>query len=221
MIVDSRYFYGRGEVLRINLPPLERAPKIRCCEQFWDKLNEWFFAIGYKEQKEYTANNGTDFEEIRAALERCVRVRGARQQEEGNHCSVAVPVQRFRAVQGALVLTTPGGEIDAVLREDLRIILFIFMFTSLVTIMLSLLMAGHIAEPIRRLSGAAAAVSRGNAKRVEIPDFSTRRDEIGHLSSSLRDMTQSLYNRIEAIEAFAADVAHELKNPLTISALGG
>ncbi len=215
MIVDSRYFYGRGEVLRINLPPVEGAADAPLLEQFWSKLNEWFFAIGYKEQKEYSTNNGSDFEEIRAALNGAsVSVVRVNKQKE-IIVSVAVPVQRFRAVQGTLVLTTPGGEIDAVLREDLRIILFIFMFTSLVTIMLSLLMAGHIAEPIRRLSSAAAAVSRGNSKRLEIPDFSTRRDEIGHLSGSLRDMTQSLYNRIEAIEAFAADVAHELKNPLT------
>jgi two-component system sensor histidine kinase ChvG len=215
MIVDSRYFYGRGEVLRINLPPLEGKSDEPLVEQFWAKLNEWFFAIGYKEQKEYTASNGSDFEEIRAALNGAsVSVVRVNKQKE-IIVSVAVPVQRFRAIQGALVLTTPGGEIDAVLREDMRVILFIFLFTALVTIMLSLLMAGHIAEPIRRLSSAAAAVSRGNSKRVEIPDFSTRRDEIGHLSGSLRDMTQSLYNRIEAIEAFAADVAHELKNPLT------
>jgi len=215
MIVDSRYFYGRGEVLRINLPPRDATDKKSIVDELWDKFNEWFFAIGYKEQKEYTANNGNDFEEIRAALTGAsvsvVRVNKSKE----IIVAVAVPVQRFRAVQGALVLTTPGGEIDGVLREDLRIILFIFLFTSLVTIILSLLMAGHIAEPIRRLSDAAAAVSRGNAKRVEIPDFSNRRDEIGHLSASLREMTSSLYNRIEAIEAFAADVAHELKNPLT------
>jgi two-component system sensor histidine kinase ChvG len=215
MIVDSRYFYGRGEVLRINLPPLEEETDTSLFEGLWDKFNEWFFTVGYKEQKEYAANNGSEFEEIRAALNGAsvsvVRVNKSKE----IIVSVAVPVQRFRAVQGALVLTTPGGEIDAVLREDLRIILFIFLFTALVTIMLSLLMAGHIAEPIRRLSGAAAAVSKGHSKRVEIPDFSSRRDEIGHLSGSLREMTESLYNRIEAIEAFAADVAHELKNPLT------
>ena len=62
---------------------------------------------------------------------------------------------------------------------------------------------------------AAERVRRGINKRVEIPDFTQRRDEIGHLSGALRDMTTALYNRIEAIEAFAADVSHELKNPLT------
>jgi two-component system, OmpR family, sensor histidine kinase ChvG len=86
---------------------------------------------------------------------------------------------------------------------------------ALVTILLSVLLAGTIAEPIRRLSAAAERVRRGINKRVEIPDFTARRDEIGHLSGALRDMTSAMYNRIDAIEAFAADVSHELKNPLT------
>ena len=128
---------------------------------------------------------------------------------------VSVPVQRFRAVLGALVLSTSGGEIDNVLRAERRIVLLTFGFVALVTILLSVFLAGTIAEPIRRLSAAAERVRRGINKRVEIPDFTARRDEIGHLSGALRDMTGALYNRIDAIEAFAADVSHELKNPLT------
>jgi two-component system sensor histidine kinase ChvG len=75
--------------------------------------------------------------------------------------------------------------------------------------------AGAIAGPIRRLSAAADRVRRGVKAREEIPDFTDRSDEIGHLSGSLRDMTRAMYDRIDAIESFAADVAHELKNPLT------
>ena len=82
-------------------------------------------------------------------------------------------------------------------------------------VVLSILLAGTIAEPVRRLADAAEAVRRRIRSRVEIPDFTTRRDEIGHLSGTLRGMTDALYSRIEAIESFAADVAHELKNPLT------
>jgi two-component system sensor histidine kinase ChvG len=82
-------------------------------------------------------------------------------------------------------------------------------------LIVSALFAGTIAGPIRRLSAAADRVRRGVKARIEIPDFTDRSDEIGHLSGSLRDMTRALYNRIEAIESFAADVAHELKNPLT------
>jgi len=101
------------------------------------------------------------------------------------------------------------------LRGERRIILFTFMFAALVTVLLSVLLAGTIAEPIRRLALAAERVRHGVNKRVEIPDFSSRRDEIGHLSIALRDMTNALYSRIAAIENFAADVSHELKNPLT------
>src|SRR6476620_4107958 len=75
--------------------------------------------------------------------------------------------------------------------------------------------AGTVAEPMRRLAEAADRVRRGIISRQQIPDFSDRPDEIGHLSAALRDMTKALYTRIEAIESFAADVAHELKNPLT------
>jgi two-component system, OmpR family, sensor histidine kinase ChvG len=82
-------------------------------------------------------------------------------------------------------------------------------------VLLSILLAGTIAEPVRRLADAAESVRRRIRSRVEIPDFTRRRDEIGHLSGTLRDMTNALYSRIEAIESFAADVAHELKNPLT------
>src|SRR6202008_3582826 len=79
----------------------------------------------------------------------------------------------------------------------------------------SLLPPAPTAEPVRRLAEAAESVRRRIRSRVEIPDFTSRADEIGDLSGALRDMTSALYSRIEAIESFAADVAHELKNPLT------
>jgi two-component system, OmpR family, sensor histidine kinase ChvG len=94
-------------------------------------------------------------------------------------------------------------------------ILKVFAVASVVMIVLSLLLASTIAGPVRRLADSAEGVRRRIRTRVEIPDFTRRRDEIGHLSGALRDMTDALYNRIEAIEMFAADVAHELKNPLT------
>jgi len=84
-----------------------------------------------------------------------------------------------------------------------------------VMVLLSLFLAGTIAGPVKRLAEGAERVRHRIRSRVEIPDLTHRKDEIGDLSGALRDMTRALYSRIEAIERFAADVAHELKNPLT------
>ena len=214
LAVDSRYFYGRGDILRIDLPPIDQ-PGEPVLTKWWHAFNDWLFANDYPVQKEYGLENGKDFAEVTASLNGAsvsvVRV------NQGNEIivSVAVPIQRFRAVLGSLVLSTKGGEIDEVLRNERSIVFFTFLIAGLVAVLLSVALASHIAEPIRRLSASAERVRRGVNNRVEIPDFSSRRDEVGHLSGSLRDMTDSLYNRIDAIEAFAADVAHELKNPLT------
>jgi two-component system sensor histidine kinase ChvG len=129
--------------------------------------------------------------------------------------SVAVPVQRFRAVRGALMLSTQGADIDDMVEAERLAILKVFLIAAGVMVVLSILLAGTIAEPVRRLADAAERVRHRIRSRVEIPDFTRRRDEIGHLSGTLREMTNALYSRIEAIESFAADVAHELKNPLT------
>src|SRR5947199_3451727 len=129
--------------------------------------------------------------------------------------SVAGPVQWFRAVHGALMRSTQGDDIDQMVTAERLAILKVFGVASAVMIVLSLLLASTIAGPVRRLADSAERVRRRIRTCVEIPDFTGRRDEIGHLSGALRDMTNSLYNRIEAIETFAADVAHELKNPLT------
>src|SRR5437879_1388092 len=129
--------------------------------------------------------------------------------------SVAVPVQRFGAVRGALMLSTQGADIDTMVGAE-RVASFKgCLIAAGRMVVLSFLLGGTIAGPVRRLAESAQLVRRRIRSRVEMPDLSHRRDEIGHLSGSLRDMTDALYTRIEAIERFAADVAHELKNPLT------
>jgi two-component system, OmpR family, sensor histidine kinase ChvG len=113
------------------------------------------------------------------------------------------------------MLSTQGDDIDQMVTAERLAILKVGGVASVVMIVLSLLLASTIAGPVRRLADGAERVRRRIQTRVEIPDFTRRRDEIGHLSGALRDMTNALYSRIEAIEMFAADVAHELKNPLT------
>jgi len=129
--------------------------------------------------------------------------------------SVAVPVQRYKQVLGALMLTRNSDNIEKALREVRIDILKVFAVALGVTIFLSLYLAGTIARPVRRLADAAERVRHGHHRQHEIPDFGSRGDEIGELSRALKDMTEALWERMDAIESFAADVAHEIKNPLT------
>jgi two-component system, OmpR family, sensor histidine kinase ChvG len=214
LVIDSRFLYGGGDIVQTDLQSRD-ANAHNFIVRWWLKTFDWFFAYDYPLQKEYSLDKGKDFPEVAAALNGAAVSVVRLDEKRDIIVLVSVPVQRFRAVLGALVLSTSGGEIDDVLRAERRVVLLTFGFVALVTILLSVLLAGTIAEPIRRLTAAAERVRRGINKRVEIPDFTARRDEIGHLSGVLRDMTGALYNRIDAIEAFAADVSHELKNPLT------
>ncbi|MEM6904570.1 MAG: stimulus-sensing domain-containing protein, partial [Pseudomonadota bacterium] len=134
--------------------------------------------------------------------------------------SVAMPVRRFKTVLGVLQLSTEGGAINEILRNERLKILQVFFMATIVSVALSVLLANTIARPIRRLAEAADSEGTNalrplNPERVEIPDLTHRSDEIGDLSGALIRMTEALYKRIEAIESFAADVAHEIKNPLT------
>ena len=214
LLLDSRHLYSRGQVLRYDLPPVESETAT------W---NEWFASIinrvlqpgNLPAYREAPGGDGSIYPEVMNAL---TGVRGAvvRVTDKGELIvSVAVPVQRFRAVLGVLLLSTQAGDIDNIVHAERLAIMRVFGVATLVNILLSLLLSSTIANPLRRLSAAAIRVRRGVKQREEIPDFSARQDEIGNLSIALRDMTNALYDRIDAIESFAADVSHELKNPLT------
>ena len=166
-------------------------------------------------QKNYAGQTKIIFREIKSALEGISTNIVSLNQKDEIIISVAVPIIQFGDVIGVLILSTEGGEIDMTLWRERKHILHTFLFAALVTALLSVILAGTIAEPIRALAEAATQVRKGLKKRIEMPDFTQRNDEIGHLSIALRDMTDALYQRINAIESFAADVSHEIKNPLT------
>ena len=214
LLVDSRNLFGRGDVLRYDLPA-PNAEKRGLIERGFIAVRTWLGRGDLPLYRELGADNGKGYSEVSQALNgqnaSVVRIN-----DRGEVIvSVAVPVQRFRAVRGALMLSTQGADIDDMVQAERLAILKVFLVAAVVMVVLSILLAGTIAEPVRRLADAAESVRRRIRSRVEIPDFTRRRDEIGHLSGTLRDMTNALYSRIEAIESFAADVAHELKNPLT------
>jgi len=129
--------------------------------------------------------------------------------------NVAVPVQRFRRVLGGLLLTANTDDIDRIVRAEQISTLKVFAAIMAVTTLLSVFLARTVVLPIRILARASERVRRGIGREERIPEFAERNDEIGDLSRSLGDMTRALYTQIDAIERFAADVAHELKNPLT------
>ena len=214
LILDSRSLYGRGDVLRFELPP-PAVEKPGIAERTMIAVRTWLNRGDLPLYTELGPENGNGYPEVAQSLtgqkSSMVRVN-----DRGEVIvSVAVPVQRFRAIHGSLMLSTQGDDIDQMVTAERLAILKVGGVASAVMIVLSLALASTIAGPVRRLADSAERVRRRIRTRVEIPDFTGRRDEIGHLSGALRDMTVALYNRIEAIEMFAADVAHELKNPLT------
>ncbi|SIT54172.1 Sensor protein ChvG [Mesorhizobium prunaredense] len=214
LLLDSRHLYSRGQILRYDLPPTDKEePDL--LERIQKFVFDFFRNTALPVYHEQPGGNGAAFPEVVKALtgspSTLVRI-----SEQGEQIvSVAVPIQRFRAVLGVLMLSTEGGDIDKIVAAERKAILRVFGIAALVTAILSMLLASTIANPLRRLSAAAVRVRRGVKNREEIPDFSDRQDEIGNLSIAVRDMTNALYARIEAIESFAADVSHELKNPLT------
>jgi two-component system sensor histidine kinase ChvG len=213
LLLDSRRLYSRGQILRYDLPPLEEDKP-----NFLERAERFVFDLFRNRDlpvyHEQPGGNGAAYPEVMKALtgspSTIVRI-----SEKGEQVvSVAVPIQRFRAVLGVLMLSTEG-DIDKIVAAERKAILRVFGIAALVTALMSLLLASTIANPLRRLAAAAVRVRRGVKSREEIPDFSDRQDEIGNLSVAVRDMTNALYARIDAIESFAADVSHELKNPLT------
>lgn len=214
LLLDSRSLYSRGDILRYDLPS-PNEPKPGLIDRMWQAVQLWLGRGDLPLYREFGPQAGKNYPEVASAATGA-KASEVRVDERGQVVvSVAVPIQRFRAILGVLLLSTQSGEIDAAVKAERFVIVRVFLVAAAVMVLLSVLLAGTIADPVRKLAAAAERVRRRIKTRVEIPDFTSRADEIGHLSGALRDMTSALYNRIEAIESFAADVAHELKNPLT------
>jgi two-component system sensor histidine kinase ChvG len=214
MLLDSRALISRGDILRFDLPPVERED-MSLVERAWLAVSALFSRPSRPGQDEGGPANGKALPEVQRALGGQTGTYVRRNERSETIVSVAVPIQRSRAVRGVLLLSTQGGDIDGIIASERFALLQVFLVAALVMMILSVFLAGAIVGPVRRLADAAERVRWGTKSREEIPDFTRRSDEIGHLSGALRDMTRALYNRIDAIESFAADVAHELKNPLT------
>lgn len=219
LIADSFLLSGPGGIVTVTpLPPLD--PDAGVMWKWVSGAYDWVFdrlpnSRILQPYQEAAVQNAADYQEVVKAMDgdSATFVRDA---GKGKMIlSAAVPVQRYRQVLGALLLTKQGDDIEGTLRDTRLTILGVSGIALGVTVLLSLYLASTIALPIHRLADAADRVRRAKGRQKAIPDLSARGDEIGDLSGALRDMTEAVWRRMDAIEGFAADVAHEIKNPLT------
>lgn len=215
LIVDTRYLLARNVVQTSDLPPIDP----------WSRFKQWITGLydsimGVRPNAHYEpyfegGQDGKVYVEVQTALEGVTA--STKRVDEHNKLvlSTAAPVQRFKAIYGVLYVSTEGGDIDNILRVERAKLIEVFVLATLLMIGASLYLSWNIAEPMRHLAEAADRVRRGRSGRETVPNMSDRGDEIGDLAEAMSTMTKALYDRIDAIESFAADVAHEIKNPLT------
>ena len=213
--LDTRLLLSRNIVRTQDLPPLDTGSQIKT---WLRRIYDGVMGVRpFAQLAPYSEGSG-DWHAYREVVDAFAgQTESAERVDDQNRLvlSVAVPIQRVRAVSGVLFVTTEGGDIDDILRQERFTLIEVFLVAFAVMLVTSLYLASTIAEPVKRLAAAADLVRSGAGGRSDIPNFPERTDEIGDLADSLRSMTGNLYDRIDAIESFAADVAHELKNPLT------
>jgi len=218
MIVDSRRLGAAGGTVQIEIlaPPEQDFDLLTYIldqyERLASKVRDEEKLPKYHESPLQTAN---DYFEASAALQGDSAIAARRFGSTGLILSAAVPVQRYKQILGSLMLSKDGKSIEEAVYDVRLNILKVVGIAMMITILLSLYLAGTIARPIRQLAEAAERIRHDHGRTATMPGLTQRKDEIGDLASSLREMTEALWLRMDAIERFAADVSHEIKNPLT------
>ncbi len=218
LAVDSQTLGAPGGLVQVEelAPPESMDEMINPVLNWMDRLA---LVLGQYEVEKYQENysqKAEDYPEVGSAFQGDI-TGVVRETKNGQLIlSVALPVQRYYQVFGGLMLSKTGGDIEVALRNVRATILMVFAAALVITTALSIYLAGTIARPLNRLAAATDSVRRSVGRdEIDIPDLRHRGDEIGDLSGVLRDMTEALRARMIAIESFAADVSHEIKNPLT------
>jgi two-component system sensor histidine kinase ChvG len=215
LAVDTRDLLARNVVQTAELPPIDSWSQTK---EFFSRIYDNVMGVRpFTKLDPYfeAGSNGRVYHEVNAALAGDMASEQRIDDQNKLVLSVAAPVQRFKAIYGVLLVTTEGGDIDDVLREERRALIGLFIVTIGMMLASSVLLSRFIARPVLALADAADRVRSGRSGRETIPNLEGRNDEIGELAASFSAMTRALYDRIDAIESFAADVAHEIKNPLT------
>lgn len=218
LIVDSANLLMRGQTTisapqTIDPQPTKPLSK-EDTKNFWTRLTAILIDKELPVYREIGTGNGRAYREVRRALAGKTESMLLLNDKRLKIASVAVPIQQMNSVQGVLLLSTPPGDIDEILWAETKVLWTPFLFAVLATVLASWLLARTVATPMRKLSQAAENVSLSLDGKEIIPKFPGRVDEVGQMADAFHAMTASLYKRIDASEKFAADVAHELKNPL-------
>ncbi|WP_026168156.1 HAMP domain-containing histidine kinase [Kordiimonas gwangyangensis] len=217
LLADSRFLAGDKRLIEEELPALEAKPGF--FEQLEDGLHRLLDGLAPRPEAPVSVDRpgmrGADFMEVTTAMEGLPTSQLRTRADGKLVINIAVPIQRFRRVLGVLLLTAQTEDIDRIVRAEQMLTVKVFGGALLATILLSFFLGRTLVRPIRVLARAAERVRGAIGREENIPEFAERMDEIGDLSRSLSDMTRALYNQIDAVEQFAADVAHEIKNPLS------
>ncbi len=214
LIADSDFLNDHVEVGALD-PIFPETPTVVPKTKWWVNLQSWVDRqINklplFKRQRDRLQRHLE--QDIKAAL-LGETISEAQYEQEDLIVVVAMPVKRVRDIQGVIVFET--HDVDAILAAQRRGLTPIILIAIVASALSSVALTLFIALPVRQLARAAEQVMRSSKRRDAIPDLSARSDEIGDLSVVLRKMTAGLYSRIDDIANFAADVAHEIKNPLT------
>ncbi len=201
----------------VDVQPLPSTPWQRLSAAFYRAWQQ-FHAAPYPLAPETIGLNGYDLPEVKSAMLGATGVQLRRNLQGTLILNVAVPVQRVKSVRGVLLLSDEGDTIARLVTREYMGVLLLTASAAVPLVVWSFYISFMVVRPLRLMARAAERLrtrSFGPSMRLSIPDFSRRADEVGHLSAALRDLLAMLAERINTAEAFAADVSHELKNPLT------
>jgi two-component system, OmpR family, sensor histidine kinase ChvG len=227
----ARIFDSRGNLLADSMTTSGRARSVETkplapltpnlfLKSFAEELYEHLFKIlshhhQHQMYKQTTLQLASEYPEVLQSLQGVSIKTIKAKKTNGLILATAVPIQKYKQVVGALLLSIDGQKIEVSIQDRKLKLIGIWFLVLLITSSFSWYVARYITRPIQRLAAAAELIrNRGDRKSV-IPDLSNRNDEIGDLARALRQMTTNLWQRMDATERFAADVSHEIKNPLT------
>ena len=217
LLADSQTLPGR--VPSVTIKPLASVFPDIFFQKFFDDFFQQFFnsSIQVRDSvnEPHKIKVAHTFPEVISALQGS-SVKTVKRRETGERLlTVAVPIQKYKRVLGVLLLSVKDEKVNAAFSSYQKELVIAVVIALVITSALSLYLSRSITQPILSLASAAEKIKNDRSGRSEIPEASKRDDELGDLSKALVEMTNNLWQRFDAIEKFAADVSHEIKNPLT------